>query len=237
MSEAVRNDRPRLRTFHYLPAVPWFIASFLSAAALRRASRAAPPRQELLTLCTFQTREAYDVLVDEGVLIGDPTRGWDEFQEAYAWMIRAMEDRGVPGPADGMVWLWPNPTQRRIRTHAKQAKGDVLLTVCLPPDQVIISEFADWHFPLNRMLHVPQATGEDDAAWESRWGRVKGEFDSRLGDWKRRPIIEWPPELRDEIENSWEAIFDPTNWQSDSTLQATAHQLRAEDIIGVVRIR
>lgn len=71
-------------------------------------------------------------------------------------MLRAMEDRGVPGPAEGLVWMWPNPTRTRIRTHAKQAKGEVLLTdclpACLPPDQVIFSEFADWHFALNRML-------------------------------------------------------------------------------------
>ncbi|WP_240372754.1 DUF3841 domain-containing protein [Brevibacterium zhoupengii] len=237
MPETARNDRSCLRAFDDLPAVPWFIAPLMTAAASRRASRAATPRQELLTLSTFQTKEAYDALLDEGVLIGDPTRGWDEFQEAYAWLMRAMEDRGVPGPAGGMVWLWPNPTQRRIRTHAKQAKGDVLLTACLPPDQVLISEFADWHLPLNRMLHVPRADGEDYGVWDERARRVEADFDSRLGKWKRLPLADWPLELRDEIENSWEAIFDSMTWQPDSTLQATAHQLHADDVIDAVRIR
>lgn len=228
MSAALRSDRSRLRSFNDLPALPWFIVPFPRSSASGR---------ELLTLSTFQTREAYEVLVRDGVLIGDSTRGWDEFQEAYAYLIRVMKDRGVPGPADGMLWLWPNPTRRRIRSHAKQARGEVLLTVRLSPDQVVISEFADWHFALNRMLHVPQGVGEGDEAWETRWGRVTDDFDSRVGDLKRQPIAEWPPELRDEIENSWEAIFDPTMWHPDSTLQATTHQLRMDDIIGAVRIR
>lgn len=76
-------------------------------------------------------------------------------------MLRAMEDRGVPGPAGGLVWLWPNQTRKRIRTHAKPAKGDVLLTACPPLDQVIISELADWHSALDRMLYFPRAAGED----------------------------------------------------------------------------
>lgn len=228
MSGAVRGDRSRLREFHDLPAIPWFITPFLRSVSSSR---------EMLALSTFQTREAYEVLVRDGVLVGDSTRAWEQFQEAYAWMSRAMEDRRVPGPSDGMVWLWPNPTRRRIRSHAKQASGDVLLTVCVPREWVVISEFADWHFALNRMLHVPQRLGESYEAWDARWSRVWGQFKARVGDLGRRPTAEWPPELRDEIESSWEAIFDPATWQPDSTLQATMRSLRTEDVVRAVRIR
>lgn len=204
MPGAVRSDRPHLREFHDLPAIPWFITPFL---------RSLPSSREMLTLSTFQTREA------------------------YAWMSRAMEDRRVPGPTDGMMWLWPHPTRRRIRSHAKQASGDVLLTVRVPHEWVVISEFADWHFALNRMLHVPQRVGESYETWDARWSRVWGQFKARVGDLDRRPSAEWPPELRDELENSWEAIFDPATWQPDSTLQATMRRLRTEDVVGAVRIR
>lgn len=49
----------------------------------------------------------------------------------------------------------------------------------------------------------------------------------------REPITAWPEALRAEIESSWEAIFDLTTWRTPPVLQ----ELRAEDVVGAVRIR
>lgn len=230
-----------LSPFGDIPVVPWFLASSAFAIGKRRPRAMSSwtdrsSETETVTLCTFQSPEAYEMLRKEGVLIGDPTRGWEEFQEAYAWLDRNMDDRGIPGPAGALLWLWPDPSARRIRTHARQARGEVMLTVRLPAEKVLISEFDDWHAVLNRVLNVPQRVGEAEEDWDRRSARQWDDFSAKAGSLARGPTDELPTDLRAELENSWQQIFDPSTWHPDSTLQATARELRRAEIVRAVRI-
>lgn len=222
-------DRPRLRGYQKLPSRPWFLAPPL---------RVLPdPSADVLTMHTIQNRDAYETLVNDGVLIGDSALGWTEFQEAYSWMHRQMDHRLPGGPPRGLLWLWPTATQARLRDDAKHARGEVLLTVRVRRQRVLLSEFRDWHAVLNRHLHVPALPGESDEEWEARWNPLDDDFTARADPYRTVPIGEWPRDLRVEIESSWEAIFAPETWRTPPVLQATMRELRGADVVRAVRIR
>lgn len=191
---------------------------------------------EQLTLQTLQTREAYETLARDGALVGDSSRGWAEFQEAYGWMLREM-DRRLSGSKGGLLWLWPTATRARLRDDARRARGDVLLSVRVARDRVLLSDFMDWHSALNRSLHVPALPGESDADWESRWTVLDDDFRARTAPYGSLPMNDWPEYLRAEIEASWDAIFVPTTWRAKPVLQATMREVRSADVVRAVRIR
>lgn len=112
--------RPRLRSYQDLPSCPWFLAPPLRIVS--------DPGAEVLTMYTIQSRDAYETLANDGVLVGDSALGWPEFQETYAWMLSQM-DRRLPGGHGGLLWLWPTATRARLQDDAKRARGEVLLAV------------------------------------------------------------------------------------------------------------
>ncbi|MFT4234454.1 MAG: DUF3841 domain-containing protein [Microbacterium sp.] len=223
-----RTSDGALRAYDELPKRSWWLAP--------PAHVVSSPGADMLTMYTIQTRDAYETLACDGVLVGDSTRGWPEYQEAYGWMLREM-DRRLPSTDGGLLWLWPKATRRVLSDNAKHARGEVLLTVRMPREQVLLSEFVDWHCVLNRFLHIPQHPGESDQAWERRGDAVHDGFDARARPFSEAPIEQWPNGLRAEIEGSWQAIFDPTTWGADAALQATARRVLASDVLRAVRIR
>lgn len=230
MKTSSRTARwPGLRSYQELRSRPWFLAPPLRIVS--------DPDADVLTMYTIQSREAYETLAKEGVLVGDSARGWPEFQEAYSWMLRQMDRRLSGGPPGGLIWLWPTATRARLRDDAKHARGEVLLTVRVERERVLLSEFLDWHAVLNRSLHVPALRGESDEEWEARWNPLDDDFIARAEPHRALPIGEWPSDLRTEMESSWEAIFDPATWRTPPVLQATMPELRAEDVVRAVRVR
>lgn len=216
-----------MRLYEELPTRPWFIA-----APRKIAPDVTTPT---LTMYTFQDREAYDVLASEGVLVGDPRRGDLDFHKAYGWMMRQMTER-LPGHEGGLVWLWQNPTRRWLRGLARRARGDVLLTVRVERQRILLHDYSAWHAVLNRGLLVPREPGEAQAGWDTRWADVSAAFEARSEPFSTRPLSDWPPGLREELEGSWGAIFDSDSWEPEFTLQATANEVKASDVIRAVRI-
>jgi hypothetical protein len=49
-------------------------------------------------------------------------------------------------------------------------------------------------------------------------------------------VRNWPADLRDEIERSWERIFDRDSYGPHEFWQATVHALHADDVMEAVRI-
>lgn len=193
-----------------------------------------------LELWTFQSEAAYRVLAETGVLVGDPALADPDLGHAYPWM-KLHADRRLPTDGSGLIWLWPTTTRRGLVDQAKHARSDVLLTVRMPRDHVLLSEFDDWHVALNNGFHVAPKLGEDAEAHWARAEPILDEWDARLRDAGiDRGAVgreEWSPDLRDEAERSWEAILDPAKWRPGAHLQAVAHQIRAEQIVDAVRVR
>lgn len=196
-------------------------------------------------LHTFQTFEAFDELRRIGVLEGSPRYWTEDFAEAYRWMKREM-DRRLPTSGDGMVWMWAATTRRDLLGSARRARGDVLVSVRIPRKHVLLSHFGDWHCVLNRTLLIP---GDRDAPWpdwETHCDRVWDDWSERTRDCFQSPLKAWPEPLREELERSWQAIFDPATWVESYDgaswvparyLQATAHRITLDEVTRAVRLR
>lgn len=113
-----------------------------------------------MILWTIQPRKAYEEFLKNGVLRGNPEYIDEEFfKESYEWMIEQMKKR-VGNPPDGVtipVWAWYQWEGKRkrpdMRSHgrcgAKKGTPIVLLTMDVPDDCVLLSDFDYWHIVLN----------------------------------------------------------------------------------------
>ena len=223
-SVGARATLTRLRSRPYWLPGPWRAASI-------------DPASTHLLMHTIQRAAVWDDLVRVGV--HRPPR-WDDdhdFAEGYEWMHWQMTSR-LPTSSDGIVWLWAQNTRRDLGS-VRTKPGDVAMTCRIPREKVLVSHFSDWHCVLNRSLFLRPLPGEND---ELAWHRLEPVLDDFLdrrdtAGMTRQPLVTWPEELRREAEASWEDIFDATLWTDRSVLQATTHELRAEDVVRAVRVR
>lgn len=191
-----------------------------------------------LLLHTIQSEEAFDALCSAGVLVSDPSRIDPYLVDAYNWLYRQMAAR-LATAGDGAVWLWARITRRDLVDSCKVSIGQVLLTCKVPRERVLLSHYGDWHAVLNKFPHIPELPGESDEDYTARMNRVVDEFWARLrtaGAWGAG-TADWPADLRAEVEQGWESIFDPRNYGRFESWQATMHSLRTEDIVEAVRIQ
>lgn len=188
-------------------------------------------------LRTVQSAEAFDQLQATGMLELDMARGWEEFADAYDWMYRQMEAR-LPTSGTGALWLWADIDRRGLVAQCRQSAGSVLLTCCLPRERVLLSHFMDWHHALMPGLNVARLPGESDEEIYARWEPLWEDFNARVGraGATGKPVRDWPADLREEVERSWECMFELNNRKPGDCWQATVHTLFAEDVVEAVRI-
>jgi hypothetical protein len=192
-----------------------------------------------LRLETVQTHAAYEVLVDTGRLHGDPVLAERDFADAYAWLSREMDRRRVPPVGQpGMIWAWARIGRRELMRGLHLARGDMLLTLDVPADRVLLHGFGDWHAVLNRSLLIPDLPDETAEDYSRRAEPLWDDFDRRLREagvgagWED----DWPPELRREVEASWSLIFEPSSWHPRIAVQATLREVVASDVVEAVRV-
>lgn len=116
--------------------------------------------------------------------------------------------------------------------EARRTRGDVLLTVRVPKERVLLSDFDAWHSPLTRFPHVASKPGESFAEWETRFELAHNDWDSRVAPWRNTPNAEGPHDLRTELEHSWQGIFN----LNSTWVQATVHELSLGHVVRAVRI-
>jgi hypothetical protein len=186
---------------------------------------------EELTLWTIQSADAYRALQRDGVLRARPELRDADFIQAYTW-IEGVAAEVLPTSAPALLWFWAQTTRRQIRLMgAPYAKGEVLLTVRIESSRVLVSHFDEWHSCLNNSPVVLAHPGEDDDAWWARAEPIIDVFrDARAADGTH------PVEVRRQMEDTWQGIFDRTLWKPSDHLQAVAHEIRAEQVSRAVRI-
>lgn len=169
-----------------------------------------------MILWTIQHKAAYDAMLESGVLRADeqPLFCQDDFRFTYDWMAEQM-CRRVRAPPAGVsypVWAWYQweGVRKRLdmRTHRRwTTKGTpiVLLTINVPDELVLLSDFDTWHIILN---------------------------DGYLPLWKHDDREEYTEE---EKIRSWENVFcwkESTDlWDAPKTTQATFWELKREWVI------
>ncbi len=191
-----------------------------------------------LLLHTLQSEEAFDALCSAGVLVSDPSRVDPFLVDAYDWLYRQMAAR-LTTAGEGALWFWARITRRDLVDSCRDSIGQVLLTCRVPRERVLLSHYGHWHSVLNKFPHIPELSGESDEDYTARMNRRYDDFVARLkaaGAWGAG-IADWPADLRADVEQGWESIFDPGNYGRSESWQATMHTLRVEDIVKAVRIQ
>lgn len=113
-----------------------------------------------MILWTIQHLKAYEKMCITGTLRADnKSSSIDEnFEKAYCWMAERMEEKIGPAPSGVKfpVWAWYQWEGKRkrpdMRSHGRWCeKGTpiVLLTIDVPNDHILLSDFDYWHCVLN----------------------------------------------------------------------------------------
>ncbi|MFE4227034.1 DUF3841 domain-containing protein [Arthrobacter sp. NPDC056886] len=139
---------------------------------------------------------------------------------------------------DGALWFWAKIRRQDLVDLCRQSAGEVLLTCMVPRDRAMLSHFGDWHSVLNESPLAPEIPGESDEELEARLNRMFDDFEDRLRAAGARDLgrPHWPEDLRAEVEQGWESILEPGNYGRFGSWQATKHELRADDVVGAVRL-
>ncbi|HLI50385.1 MAG TPA: DUF3841 domain-containing protein [Thermomicrobiaceae bacterium] len=165
-----------------------------------------------MRLWTLQLWPAWEVFQDRGVLRADGRRAWPNLRMQYRWMMEQMEER-IPGYGGRFpIWAWyePKPDLRGTH-HFSGGQRAVRIEFEVPEDRVLLSHFGTWHIPLNEgYFHVACSEAELDAAWE--WWEER----SGGGRWD-----DLSPELKAEVKQSWERIFDLDHHRSYPEMYGT----------------
>lgn len=166
-----------------------------------------------MRLWTIQHRDAYTKMLESGILRADNDHLFceDYFRNAYDWMSAQMKLRISVPPAgvDYPVWFWHTWESTRKRpdmrrgSHAPRGTPVVLLTVDIPDEKVLLSDFDLWHLVLNGYYIADDEEDDDDRPYST-----------------------------EEMQESWNKIFDVSaenKYYSESlSIQATAWELPME---------
>lgn len=148
-----------------------------------------------MTLWTIQTKEFWDKAQKIGVLKTDRRYAIREFRKPYEWMRQQMIKRIGPS-SNGILWAWNRyidgdhrrPDLRR-KGHLLSGAEGVLIEFEISENSVLLSDFENWHFPLNNWY-----LGKDPVV-EREIGVIKNKAD-------------YPEEIQDIIDESWQKIFN-----------------------------
>ena len=219
-----------------------------------------------MRLYTIQPQEVLTQLEAVAELPADATKGQfnefsfpdghitEGFQKQYGWLKDQMKLR-IPSYQGGdMWWAWKDrPDLRRETACYERGFNGVLITLDVPEEEVLLSDFDAWGMVLNG--HYVSYTEEQDARWDAyvamtpweEWETMEHEarMDAVISMFRAEPlpeVLEWRAHLQEIIESSWEAIFDD-RWYQDAAakdwsgeapeFQATFELLRLENVVAV----
>lgn len=178
-----------------------------------------------MKLWTIQPVEIVDVLKHEGVFRCDVnlSENYEDFHEAYTWIVKEMDKRKIYHPAglELPLWAWHTRNWKHkkpdFRTTGLGCPGEryACIEFEISDEDVLLSDYNNWHYVLNRGWF-------DDSKNEEEWEKLQEWFDTL------------PPNEREKLRvESWQKIFDvepyEDEWSSKgSYIQATFWELRKE---------
>ena len=126
-----------------------------------------------MILWTIQPKEVFDLIQREGVYRCDIHKsGFEDFADMqYSWMVSQMKKRIGP-PPEGVkypVLAWQQwrkgrkkPDLRWERWHCWPGGAKFYrLEIEIPDEQVLLSDFDNWHVPLNNGLFTDSDDDEE----------------------------------------------------------------------------
>lgn len=171
-----------------------------------------------MILWTIQHKNAYENMMKNGRSVADETSMYipDIIGEAYIWMANKMKEF-IGDPPESVrfpVWAWyqweglrKRPDMRSHRFYGEKGTPIVLLTVEVPDEKVVLSDFDMWHCILNDD-YLPLTVSDD-----------KDEF---TNDEK---IFSWNNVFKYDIETDL--------WNTPKSTQATMWEIKKEWVLKV----
>lgn len=140
-----------------------------------------------MKIYSIQPLEVYKLLLHDKVLQAKPNFALDglencDFRRSYAWLTKQMIDKKVKGNIQIFpFWGWAyredkaRPDLRLERTH----KPQVMLTLEIPDNEVLISDYDLWHCVLNNFYisvdnynYDTNKSRNKQAGIEKSWNRI-----------------------------------------------------------------
>lgn len=197
-----------------------------------------------MRLWTIQTEEAYQILKRTGLLRAERSHVLNEsFVMAYDWMVKEMAKRIGDPPNEVVypIWAWYQWEGKRKRCdlrcggYAERGTPLVQLTIEIPDDNVVLSDFDDWSYVL-AFWYYP-LTEQEDNDFEAEYQKDGFHFLDMVNHKNTDPRMD---KYRKRIVESWQRIFDIWKEASYSScpidkksIQATFWELRMEQVIKV----
>lgn len=160
-----------------------------------------------MILWTIHNQAAYSAFKKNKILKGDWRRAEDKsFLPAYKWMANQMVNRGIMEKPESFLWAWHtywDEKRRRPDFRCESLKGQLKyhkvmyrITVDVPDDKVLLSDYELWHNVLS---------GFHTCLNEKEWNRI---YPERLVLERAKGGIYHGTSTKEKIEKSWEQIFD-----------------------------
>lgn len=180
-----------------------------------------------MRLWTIQPAEIMDMINSVGKFTCDINKNenYEDFKEAYLWLVSEMDKRGILRP-EGLqlpLWAWHTRNWKHKKPDLRESglgcKGEksVCIEFEIDDNAVLLSDFDNWHGVLNKWwLDGSKSETECDKLWE--W------YEKQPRDVQKKLMVE-----------SWQKIFDiepeENEWFSKGRyVQATFWELRKEMI-------
>lgn len=187
-----------------------------------------------MRLWTIQHEKAFETLEKSGVLTANENNLFceDYYRFAYDWLVEQMKLR-VGMPPYGIhypIWAWYQWEGKRKRCdlrcggYAQRGTHLVQLEMEIPDNEVMLSDFDDWHCVLNRGLN-----SDDEAELDEYYNSIRDIDNEEF--WNN--IEKYPDlvHLREKVIQSWDRIFDMDNIRNDASIQATFWLLKKEQVV------
>lgn len=180
-----------------------------------------------MRLWTVQPEEVFEILKKDGIFIcnQDLAVYGEDFKRPYEWMTAQMDKRNIPHPENVTlpIWAWHTRNWEHKKPDLREAAYDkkgtksVLIEIEIPDNEVLLSDYNEWHYVLNNSWN-------DDSMNEEEWEKMQEEFDNLSFVERER--------LKKE---SWNKIFDITPFQNEwrskgQYIQACFWELRLKDV-------
>ncbi len=192
-----------------------------------------------MRLWTIQGIEIYNQLKREGIAYCTKPEWGDDptFIYGYNWMAQQMRQRIGEPPIEGIeypMWAWFQYDSHKKRKPPRSPYDipegiSAYMEIEMPEKDVLLSDFSAWHAVLNQWPI-------DD------WKEIDRVIERLVKNAGRDlEYKEYPQELRDRIEKTWEEIFNLNRRDADvgrrhkknRSIQATFWVLKPEYIVSV----
>ncbi len=202
-----------------------------------------------MRLYTVQPLLIYETLCRTGTFLSEPWKDPEEWictdapaiKLAYDWLCSEMAERGLrrPAPAVYPIWAWsqymgenkPKPDLRHSAFRIyRPGERQVLLTLDLPDDDVLVHDYEAWHYPLN-YFHLAAQRASD-----------RFERQCKAAGFPLYSVVPLQDDaLHTEVQRSWRTIFDlpacrrlSKRSRADQAVQATFWAIHAAHVIKAV---